>query len=102
VPKALGDLLSKVKLPGIPFGGLLIVSWSTYVLSVAYATDSIRLRKLVVSAGDDPVLFWFGVVLHILFLAFGLVLLLQPIHRKVGQYGGNYNLATFKAIIRGR
>jgi hypothetical protein len=102
LPKALGVLLSNGKSIGMSLWSIVIVAWCCYALYSAYFTGSIRLKKLVVTLADDPIMFWIGAAIYSIFLAIGLFVLGGKVDQKVGQYGGNYNFATLKAILRGK
>jgi len=85
--------------------GWLYVSFQIYLGLTTGEINGIGRSARLISKQEEPIWFHFVMGATILFnlvlLALFLYSLFTVIDRKVKAYGGNYNISTFKAIIRG-
>ena len=73
----------------------------TYQLWSAFTSGVIRGRRAYIfTLQDDPILFSISVIICIAFLVLITVMGWHSVDYKVKQFGGNYNINTFKAIAR--
>jgi hypothetical protein len=81
------------------------ISFQIYIGFTTGELNGIGRSARLVSQQQEPIWFYFVMCATILFnlvlLFFFLYSLFVIIDRKVKAYGGNYNINTFKAIIRG-